>query len=562
MDITTIKTGDIVKVSGAYSKAKNGLYVVIAAPGDPTTVGSDYDLLRVTQAGKISQSDHSTIFWPLRSWSNNREYCKKANAWNKAHAEIALASVKSMAEIVAYFKTKAEESGQRAEYYARQWGEDDRDAKLSREISAFYSSVADRIRPAGGVETKEEKPETAPIKFFWNGIKVNGGKLIKCFYSLDNRADGRKCVTISAQEYGDHLPGDLFTVRNNTDLYSDYHETDRAELFSDHPLYAYARAAAVKAELRNEKYYRAETCDLIRQERLKRLWKYKQELPTLPAGQPTAADVEAVRALNLAAETARIAAEKDKEQREREVVLTARINGRHYIEEVAAAHPIQKGAPVVTIEWSENPAFYSWEEGELKLSVAAAEIILRHFDEERAEKNATEGHGGYYKTSFIIEYTGEDGEPSTYEGRYDLGDNDGGLIAHIRAFAESKRKPSYFHDEDAANSISALADILEAHTAAGRVVSVSVAPWLEDAVRERQEAVERAKQEEAQNIMDAVEMLTDDQLAAAVLHVPNSDREKADVARFFLQALARRDEKKALSVFRAWRSGAGLEFLE
>lgn len=105
----------------------------------------------------------------------------------------------------------------------------------------------------------------------------------------------------------------------------------------------------------------------------------------------------------------------------------------------------------------------------------------------------------------------------------------------------------------------ALADLLEAHTAAGRVVSVSVAPWFEKAVRERQKSEEEAKREEVQNIMGAVEMLTDEQLAAAVLHVPVDDAEKADVARFFLQALARRDEKKALSVFRMWKSGEGLE---
>lgn len=224
--------------------------------------------------------------------------------------------------------------------------------------------------------------------------------------------------------------------------------------------------------------------------------------------------------------------------------------GHSFIEQTAASYPIQEGAPVVTIEWSEHPAFYSWEDGELKLSVAAAEIVLSHFDRERAERNAAEGHGGYYKTSFVIEYTDESGEPSTYEGRYDLGD------------AESKRKPGYFHDEEAASSISALADLLEAHTAAGRVVSVSVASWLEETVKSRQEAAERAQREELQNIMDAVEMLTDDQLAAAVLHVPTDDREKADVARFFLQALARRDHNKALSVFRAWKSGAGLDYMD
>lgn len=98
-----------------------------------------------------------------------------------------------------------------------------------------------------------------------------------------------------------------------------------------------------------------------------------EELATLPKKHPTAADVAAVHAMNLAAETARIKAEKEAEQKEREAILCQKNEGRAYIEEIAAAHPIQEGAPVVTIEWSEHPAFYSWEEGGLKLSVAAAE---------------------------------------------------------------------------------------------------------------------------------------------------------------------------------------------
>lgn len=442
------------------------------------------------------------------------------------------------------------------------WEEDGK--RYASVVSWWTEYTAEQVY---NIWMEEDEPEEIPaeptgtqsIKFFWNGIKINGEKkLIRCFYSLDNRHDGRECVTIYARDYSGHLPGDMFSVENGTDSMTDYFETDHASLFPGHPLYRFARAAAILAEFRQ---YRQSNQNYSF--RIQKLYEEFQTLPQLPKEQPTTADVEAVHALNLAAETARLAAEKEKEQKELEAVLSAQNEGRHYIEEVAAAHPIQEGAPVVTIEWSEHPAFYSWEDGELKLSVAAAEIVFRHFDDERAERNAAEGHGGYDKTSFAIEYTADDGERHTYEGRYDLGDNDGGLIAHIRAFAEScrdKRLP--YHSEEDASQISAIADLLEAHTAAGRVVSVSVAPWFEKAVRERQKAAEEAKREEVQNIMDAVEMLTDQQLAAAVLHVPVDDAEKADVARFFLQALARRDEKKALSVFKAWRSGAGLEFLD
>ena len=94
------------------------------------------------------------------------------------------------------------------------------------------------------------------IKFFWNGIKVNGeNKLIRCFYSLDNNRDNIPSVSISCRDYSGHLPGELFLVENHTDLYTDYHDTDRATVTPDHPLYPYIRAAALKAATRDEPKY-------------------------------------------------------------------------------------------------------------------------------------------------------------------------------------------------------------------------------------------------------------------------------------------------------------------
>ena len=62
--------------------------------------------------------------------------------------------------------------------------------------------------------------------------------------------------------------------------------------------------------------------------------------------------------------------------------------------------------------------------------------MLSQLDQSRADRNQRENSGGYDKTSFVIHYTGDDGEPQTYSGRYDLGDDDGGLIAHIRSYGE------------------------------------------------------------------------------------------------------------------------------
>ena len=97
--------------------------------------------------------------------------------------------------------------------------------------------------------------KTTAIKFFWNGIKLNGEKkLIRCFYFLDN-TDRTPCVSISCRDYSGSLPGDLFAVQNDTDVYTDYFDADRATLTPEHPLYPYARAVAIKAATRNEPAY-------------------------------------------------------------------------------------------------------------------------------------------------------------------------------------------------------------------------------------------------------------------------------------------------------------------
>lgn len=63
-------------------------------------------------------------------------------------------------------------------------------------------------------------------------------------YSLDNRIDGRKCVTIYAKDY-DRSLGKVFESEyvNDTDTYSDYFDKGRVVLFESHPLYQQARTA-------------------------------------------------------------------------------------------------------------------------------------------------------------------------------------------------------------------------------------------------------------------------------------------------------------------------------
>jgi hypothetical protein len=179
--------------------------------------------------------------------------------------------------------------------------------------------------------------------------------------------------------------------------------------------------------------------------------------------EQTAADLEA--------ENARRRAEQEAEQVERETVLRRRVAGRCFIAETEQAHPITPGAPFVEIQFSENPAFYACTDqagktGEpLRLSVAAAEIIIRHYD---AEVYA-DPDSAYDKTDFVIHYTDEHGQPSTYSGRYDLGCDAGGLVSHIRNFGENLRSMGHLwnsqlteQDEADAAAILALADLLTA----------------------------------------------------------------------------------------------------
>ena len=415
--------------------------------------------------------------------------------------------------------------------------------------------------------------KTESIRFFYNGIKVNGGKLIRCFYFTDSENGS---VTISARDYAD-LPRDMFKVKNDTDLYTDYFDSDSATVTPEHPLYKYVRAAALKAAMRGEPEYIAKlkqseqdaktpgryhwrSADAIRAEidqRQAQLDRNAAELATLPKGHPTAADVEAVHEMNNAAESARLAREHAEQLERREKDIRTRNENRAFIEQTAAAHPIKDGAPVVTVEWSENGAF---DDG-MKFSVAAADIIFKALD----EKISNDQEHGYDKTSFLIEYTDENGEPSTYEGRYDLGDNDGGLIAHIRSFGAFLRDKGNFgngkptdEDKETGAAIVALADHLEQYTEGGRVVSVMPAPWLEEYQRRKAEQAQQ-EQEQAQHdmadILEAVQMLTDEQLERAIFTISPTDAEKLDVARFFLQELHRRDESNALSVFRRWKRG-------
>lgn len=363
---------------------------------------------------------------------------------------------------------------------------------------------------------------TTNIRFFSNGIRINGAReLCKVFYSVDNRCDGKECVTIyeRSDNYHQRIPSDLFCIENDTDIMTDYFDNDSAEVFPDHPLYPFIRAAALQMKLKQEEPYaqrlRAElvqaennkkrcfswrTPDTIRAELESReacIAGYRAELAALPTGHPTAAQVaEAVAIIAERREAARQAARAAEEAAQAEARAAyekEREEGERIVAEAVERFPLEDGAPYVVINWSECAGLAE----DLTLSVPAAELVLSQLDTRRAEANRREGRGGYDKTSFTVNYTAE-GEACTYEGRYDLGDDDGGLVAHIRAHAEYIKGCNWVQDTEAhSRSAAALADMLERLCAPlnGRVLSIS------DALNARKKDAENAGAEVAKMIL-------------------------------------------------------------
>ena len=318
------------------------------------------------------------------------------------------------------------------------------------------------------------------IKFFYNGLRLNGSRtLCRVGYSLDLDA---QTVTIYARS-GETLPRELFTVENDTDLYTDYFDDDRATLTPAHPLYKFAAYAAARADLRRQNaradYLRnriaaPNTWDAMHPDaltvELEAVDARRAALEAIPdPGQPTAADLAAVDQMNQDAENAARAAAQAEEQRRREEALAESAATRAIVREEITAHPLDMNAPAVDFTFSESPAFndFAADDGiaSLVCSIPAAEAIVRRLDlyynPEQVAPHC------YEKTDFTVYYPAEGGTFETYSGRLDLGTEYGGLVQHIRRHADTLRNGNGYHtpdDNDRAEAarVDALADLLDA----------------------------------------------------------------------------------------------------
>ena len=150
----TMKTGDVVEITGAYFKNDNGLYFVEHTPGDPNWSGRDHCLRRIKRNGELSTAKDNICFWPISAFVNSRDKRAAANEWNREHAEIEIKTFPHTEHIAAYFASEADSLDATIKRYTWDFGEDCQTVKDTKETQAFYRSVADGLRA--------EQPTAAP----------------------------------------------------------------------------------------------------------------------------------------------------------------------------------------------------------------------------------------------------------------------------------------------------------------------------------------------------------------------------------------------------------------
>lgn len=259
------------------------------------------------------------------------------------------------------------------------------------------------------------------IRFFYNGIKINGSKeltKIRVYESedgihivydwrwhdiLDAVKEIAECNYTQPRFWGDDGNYSII-IRKENPIYNCFKYMSLAIKLREAK--QSKRSSEQIAEIENEmkQYPNTATEDIV------------CAAKTYVIGVNN--EIERQAELERQAEEAELRNEFEKECAKKEVI-------KHWMNRF----PVNTSKMFVRICWSEHPAFYDWDDDELTLSVKAAELIFTELDTKPSG-------GGYYKTKFEIIVNGE----SVYSGRYDLGDEEHGLFNHIRSFADYEFK--------------------------------------------------------------------------------------------------------------------------
>lgn len=136
-----IRTGHIVKVTGAFFKNDNGLYYVEHSPGDPSWSGQDHCLKKVCKDGRLSKSTRNICFWPIGAFTNDRAKNAQANAWNREHSEIEVVDLPDTSGVLGHFREKLEQITESIQRNIWNFGEDSEAVQREKRIAAHYENV-------------------------------------------------------------------------------------------------------------------------------------------------------------------------------------------------------------------------------------------------------------------------------------------------------------------------------------------------------------------------------------------------------------------------------------
>ena len=142
-----IKTGDIVRITGAYFRHDNSLYFVYRSPGDVNWCGNFHSLHKISKRGKVSTAKYNICFWPITSTVSSYEKTVLANEWNREHAEIEITENVPLHEVKAHFENEAAEVQESIDWErSRCYGTNESQRlKSDREYKAFLDTIVARV---------------------------------------------------------------------------------------------------------------------------------------------------------------------------------------------------------------------------------------------------------------------------------------------------------------------------------------------------------------------------------------------------------------------------------
>ena len=139
-----IKTGQIVKITGAYFKNDNGLFLVDRTPGVPNWSGNYCSLKRINRNGTLSKNNPIGS-WPIHVFVNDWQKKIDAKNWNSEHAEIEVIEWDKWTHILEYFREQEREALGLVKWYEDNFGGDAPLAKTCKELAELWRRLAEGI---------------------------------------------------------------------------------------------------------------------------------------------------------------------------------------------------------------------------------------------------------------------------------------------------------------------------------------------------------------------------------------------------------------------------------